>query len=280
MGKIYSSFEIKNMIDRAMTAQEAKNKLLEMMIAFDSFCHQNNLTYYLSCGTLLGAVREHGFIPWDDDADIMMPREDYNRLNTYTKIGDSIDIVSIVDDCGYYHPFAFTKLSDNTTVSLIQDSERNTGRGQFIDIFPLDSIPDSDAEKKRLLNKLKMMHRLRTIGVRKYQGGVQGIPRNTLTFLLRPFSGLWFMRRIDKTARRYSDDDTKKIGLLCYTTKDSYCWERSDFQSVSRVCYETAYLDIPAGFDSILMHQFGNYMQPPSLEERIPKHDVTMWWKK
>ena len=221
MGKIYSSFEIRSMIDRAMTPQEAKQKLLEMMVKFDEFCHENNRTYYLSCGTLLGAIREHGFIPWDDDADIMMPRRDYEQLMTFNKIGDDIDAVSIMDDCGYYHPFPFTKLSDKETVSLIKNSERNTGRGQFIDIFPLDGVPDDLSTKKRFFSKLNRMHKMRAIGVRKYRG-VHGLPHNILTFLLRPFSGMWYMKIIDKTAKKYSGSDTKRIGLLCYTTRDIY----------------------------------------------------------
>ena len=100
MGKIYSSFEIRSMIDRAMTPQEAKQKLLEMMVKFDEFCHENNRTYYLSCGTLLGAIREHGFIKHDHDIDVWMWIEDETAylIPSLRKYGFSLVYYGSVDE--------------------------------------------------------------------------------------------------------------------------------------------------------------------------------------
>ena len=76
-----------------LTDSESKILLIDMLMAFDKFCRENNLCYFLSDGTLLGAIRHKGFIPWDDDADVYMLREDYEKLIQYQEINQEIDVV-------------------------------------------------------------------------------------------------------------------------------------------------------------------------------------------
>ena len=282
MGKVYTYEETKRLAGEPLTPQECKDKLLEMMVAFDAFCEKNGLTYWLDGGTLLGAIRHHGFIPWDDDADIVMPRPDYNRLMDYDKVNEGIDIVTVKNDQGYYHPFAFTKLSDRATISIIDDSNRNTGRGQFIDIFPLDNIPDDNAQAEALFAKLNKYRRTKTFAIRKYGHGpgLKTKAVNALTFLMRPLVGLGYMKKIDQTAQQYSGTETKRWGKICNTGNPRCQWDRSLFAETLKVPYEGHPLAVPAGYDAILRHQYGDYMQLPPEEQRVAKHDVTIYWKK
>jgi len=200
----------------------------------------------------------------------------------HTKINDEIDVVSVLHDCGYYHPFTFTKLSDHSTVSIISDSNRNTGRGQFLDIFPLDNVPDDINEKKRFLKRLKRLQKMRILAIRKYGHGfnLKSHAVNVVTFLSRPLSRVWLMKKIDATAQKWNHMETKKWGMISFNTVEMLQFDKADFKETIRIPFEGRLFPVPAGYDNVLRHHFGNYMQLPPLEQRVGKHDVTIYWKK
>lgn len=117
-------------------------KILEILQAVDKTCKDNNLRYYLTAGTMLGAVRHKGFIPWDDDADIAMPRKDYDYLmQNFSKILPERFEVRCMENVNEFSaPFA--KVYDKTT-TLIEKTYIESFGGVYLDIFPLDGVPDS-----------------------------------------------------------------------------------------------------------------------------------------
>ena len=130
---------------RKLVRKEIKNYQISILKAIDSFCKDKNITYFLSGGTLLGAARHAGYIPWDDDLDLMMPREDYDRFtnefkNEYLKIYS----LATVSDCR----FPFMKVYDKRTL-VAEDSFKNEMvYGVFVDIFPLDKAPSKLSKSK------------------------------------------------------------------------------------------------------------------------------------
>jgi lipopolysaccharide cholinephosphotransferase len=132
-----------------ITVKSVQRKLKEMFLVFHNFCVDNQLTYIALGGTMLGAARHQGFIPWDDDIDVGMPRKDYEKLTillTNKKIGSCILETSDSPDRNYC--FAYAKLYD-TTSTLIENTKQQLIRGVYIDIFPLDGLGNSVEEAKR-----------------------------------------------------------------------------------------------------------------------------------
>ena len=129
-----------------LTTAEVKKIELDMLAYIHKVCVENNIRYWVCGGTLIGAIRHNGFIPWDDDIDIDMPRPDFER---FKKIADSSRYMLLTAENEKYY-YASAKLVDNNTVLNENNFEGNIdGLGVFVDIFPLDGLP-SDAKKQRI----------------------------------------------------------------------------------------------------------------------------------
>jgi len=137
-----------------------KQILLQILIYVDSICKQNSIEYSLCGGSLLGAIRHHGFIPWDDDVDILLSRPNYEKLiDVLKKKKDKYKLLLDTDKGSYY---AYTKLFDSRTILKTKYKfDQKVGLGIFIDIFPIDGLPDSLEERKdfqqELMNKKEQL---------------------------------------------------------------------------------------------------------------------------
>lgn len=127
---------------------------LEMLKVIANICEENNIDYFLAWGTLIGAVRHKGFIPWDDDVDILMPREDYNKfLKIFLNVTNNYDIYSVNNTDRYY--ISLSRIIDNTTI-IIGEKKSNEDQkdcGIFIDIYPLDFVGNNEIEIKKYFKK-------------------------------------------------------------------------------------------------------------------------------
>lgn len=123
-------------------------RILKILLALDKVCKEHNLCYYLWAGTMLGAVRHGGFIPWDDDLDIAMPRKDYDLLmqNASKWMPDPFEIVSYETDPDNY-PLPFAKIQDGST-TLIERMHLSYLGGIYLDLFPLDGVPENKLSRR------------------------------------------------------------------------------------------------------------------------------------
>lgn len=151
-------------------SEEIKRKLTEMFSWFHNFCINNNLRYYAIGGTMLGAVRHKGFIPWDDDIDVGMPRSDYKRLEQLLN-GESHEryILETPNTSANDYFYAFSKLYDSTT-TLIENTKVHIKRGIYLDIFPLDGLADTEeecVENYKVISRTSNLLLARVAGIRK-----------------------------------------------------------------------------------------------------------------
>lgn len=128
---------------RILTEKETKRELLNMLIVFSNLCYKNNLKFYLAGGTLLGAIRHKGFIPWDDDIDVCMSRNDYEKLKL---IKEKINDVYAISEPKNYPFLKFVNLS-SIVDSKFNDSEKHL----WLDIMPVDGLPENIEEVEKYI---------------------------------------------------------------------------------------------------------------------------------
>lgn len=254
-------------------------------IAFDilsdvaSFCDNRHIQYYLVCGTALGAVRHKGFIPWDDDVDIGMPRPDYDRfLSEYPS--EKYRLTHAGTDPDY--PYAFAKVCDPDTV-LIENIDHPCDLGVYIDIFPIDGLPDAEAEQKRHLKridwdlrilswkrisrtkKMDLLHKLIQIAAKAFLSSV-------------PYSAL--VAKVDRDVRLYPYESCKYVGhLTTCATWGSDVKPKSVFEQPVKHPFESGEFWLPGKYDEYLRLEYGDYMRLPPEEEQVAKHDFAAYWK-
>ena len=136
---------------KKLSLQEIREVEVELLNYFDLFCKNNGINYFLSNGTLLGAIKYSGFIPWDDDIDVLVPRKDYNRLISLFRDSDHIKLFSFERNNNFYFPFS--KLCDISTIKEEDNTNNGVTLGVDIDIFPLD-FWDSEIEKMKRVSGL------------------------------------------------------------------------------------------------------------------------------
>ena len=231
------------------------------------FCDEHGIQYWLDCGTLLGAVRHKGYIPWDDDIDIGMLREDYNRFITEFNVshkGSNFEFRSIETHLDWHLPFG--KVMDTTTL-FIQDGFEF---GINIDVFPFDDVPND----RKLLNKIyKKRDKLKTLDVarrnRKKPSG--GFIRRTIVhcirFVLHRFPEFYFVHKLSQEAQKNNNKGLKNIGII--VGDSTRCSSKLWISAVTEATFEGKKYKIPKDYDLWLKDIFGpQYMQLPPENKR------------
>lgn len=200
---------------RNISLREMQKIELDLLIVFDKICRDNSLRYYIDGGTLLGAMCYEGFIPWDDDIDLKMPRPDYEKLQ---KLGSKFpDYITIDSPSEKHCEYTMIKLIDNRTI-LIEENEDNTKTtGVYIDIFPMDGHPNEENECKQHIQKLQRLnslfhHSLNSFNDMKSSSSVVSRIKGTIYNLV--YSPWKLYNSLTDTAKKYSYEDCKYVGLL------------------------------------------------------------------
>ncbi len=252
--------------------RELQGVLLEMLSVLDRVCSENGLRYYLFYGTLLGAMRHDGFIPWDDDADIVMPREDYEKLLHLPKdrIPEGYFLQSPYSE--KYGRFAFAKLRKNGTACICSAHRHiRMHQGIFVDIFPFDE-PAKGCRwamwvVPRLFERLTAFSCARLPGVLKVF-----IPLQIVWSALFPSS--WFARMGNWVARLLSGRSGRYISTFCTIRDHSerIGWDVEMFDPPRRIAFENIKLNVPSNAESLLAQRYGDWERLPPEDKRIPVH--------
>ena len=257
--------------------------ILEALYFFDSFCRTHRLTYYAVGGTAIGAVRHHGIIPWDDDIDVAMPRPDYDRFVSLcpSSLPSAYRLVTPYTDADYNLPFA--KLIDTRTV-LVERSAVPCRIGLFIDIFPLDAASDdslaADCETRRyrrLMNRLEavtarttFMSRLGLL-LRPHEWGRFAV--QTAAVFFRQTLRHRYLLRLERIARRHPYGSTQWLTNYggAYGSRERFPAAYLDGDT-PRLPFADGTIPLFPRYHDYLTRIYGDYMQLPPPEKRIPHH--------
>lgn len=265
---------------REIQFEEMKKIELNILIYFTEVCEENNLRYYLGGGTLLGAVRHKGFIPWDDDIDVMMPRPDFQKLLSLSINNENYNIIK-PESVGYYYNFA--KLVDTRTILEEKGIKRIDGLGVYIDIFPLDGMPETpDARKKRFKELNSIRKRINNTCLLKPK-----FHRNPFAYLnaCRIYNS---NKNIDLSSlqKKYLDsalknsfDDSEFVFAAGGAYGDRDIFPGKWFEKEIELQFENLSVKAFNGYDFYLTQLYGDYMTLPPEDKRVTPHHTIVYFK-
>lgn len=250
--------------------------LLGTLREFKRICEENSLQWWMAFGSAIGAARHKGFIPWDDDVDVFMPRADYERLYTLSVPGYKIIRAGKGED----YPFPYMKFCDGNT-TIWERQMYPCVFGVFIDVFPLDEAGEGDAEAVRV--------RYRKVFGR-YKRAQRVYPRGAFMgkIMKLDFRGafkvvadeLWHAQRIDSYREKFLHIDKEVSGrrgenYIVYGTSSDYrglTLPRNFFEETLPMEFEGMEVNMPVGYDAMLRMYYGDYMVLPPEDKRVSGH--------
>lgn len=253
-----------------MSNKEIKECIAQILSDFADFCNKNDLHYQLTAGTLLGAIRHKGFIPWDDDIDVAMPREDYDRLHKIlktTKIKPNYEICSLLAGNSDY-PFA--KIVDTNT--KIVNANNNLLNHLWIDIFPIDGVSNEQAkdiikESKKTTIWLKLL--CKSAKNLKYYG----LKETLIVLSAHIKKPNYYADKLDKFARQHKIDDCEYVAEIAWGSIYR-CMKKDIYFTLTDTEFEGRMYKAPKNYDTFLKVFYGDdYMQLPPEDQR-DTHDI------
>lgn len=253
-------------------------QLLELEIAREirRICNKNSISFFIIGGTLLGAVRHNGFIPWDDDLDIGMLRDDYNRFLEIAprELDSRFFLQTTESDSGYYHVFSKVRLN-GTHMYEIANGAQKKHDGIFVDIFPYDRVVEEKALSKLYTLKLKILGKMTLL---KHSYDLNALTSNPLSkvfnMLLKyfPISTSKVDRIMDK--EMFDDINGKYLMERDGMFKGSLIFPCEYIYDLTELQFENELFPAPKEYDKYLRQAYGDYMKLPPLEDRLIGHSV------
>lgn len=259
---------------KELSLQEIKQIELDILKVFRSFCVENNIRYFISHGTLLGAIRYKGFIPWDDDLDVLVPREDYDRLLTIFKDTERYQLIAFEKNPEYAFPYA--KLCDMTTRKVEGGYDNGVELGLDIDVFPLDTW-DNNLEKAKQEVKCQKWNR-RCLNLSKRQkpdslNPAKRFVKGILMALCKVRGSAYYVEKIIKVANKPEQKGSRYMGGKAwnvYGERDILPAEV--FAEAIELEFEGEKFFAPVGYDTFLTSLYGDYLPEPPVEKRKTHH--------
>lgn len=255
--------------DYKVTTQRKKvwQKELEILEKIIEICENNNIKYSLSGGSLLGAVRHKGFIPWDDDIDIVMKREDYNKFLSIAEkqLQYPYFVQYYKTEKMYNRGHAQIRNSETTAILKYETTiqgKNNYNKGIFVDIFPLDNVPNDEKERKRFVNRVDFKKKIITL-TRSKEKSIKGLIKRCIkNIIMVLFDKQTQIEKFEKYVLKYNDVDTRQCGAIAFFPKE-FKYENSWFKDFVKLQFEYLEVTCVKNYDQLLKRQYGDYMKIP-----------------
>ena len=256
---------------REILLDELKEIQIAILDVVDAFCKENNINYWLDGGTLLGAVRHGGYIPWDDDIDIGLLRKDYDLfLQKFNEKNERYKVFSIENNKNF--PYPFSKVLDTNTI-LYEPNEQGVKLSVNIDVFVYDNAPNDDKLLSQMYRKAEIYNRIYHFLLYKtklYNADKFNPVKNTIKKICSKISPCFVCKKIVNNSKRYSLKDTCWVGEFLCATKIKA--SKNIFKEFVEVNFEGKKYNAPIGWDIWLTCFYQNYMELPPIEKQTSHH--------
>ncbi|WP_288162054.1 LicD family protein [Dubosiella newyorkensis] len=267
--------------------KNVQNISLEILKTISDICEKKGFNYYLMYGTLLGAIRHEGFIPWDDDLDIMMPRNDYERLLRYLQSHKQeypdLDIFN-PQTCKDY-PYMITRISNNK-YKIVTENEKDYGLGVFIDIYPFDGLGNNSliatihGLRGDLLSSLCFQSTREYFTLANTESFLKKSAKYPIFLLSKLLGTKVLMNKLEKLSHKYDYKTSNFVGCVTWLSggkKDIF--QKKYFTKTIKKKFENYYFNVPNGYEIILKQIYGNYHELPPMNQRVGHHFYKIYKK-
>lgn len=250
-----------------LTLRERQLEYLRILKELDRFCTESNLRYYMGCGTLIGAVRHKGFIPWDDDLDVFVPRPDFMKMVKNYHVNGFV-LHTIYNDKA--HPFNFGRLCSDRVHRVF----RNIKVYDFgIDVYVINGAPSDREQQLQHMNKV--FHYIkRKEKLRKFRD-------NLVRHKLWPSDNLDFAlmnKELIKAEEEFSKYDFESCDYIWPYGGGRLNMIKSNYGTPTRIPFEDGLFYAPEHYHKVLTLAYGNYMELPPEDQRLPNHGGSYYW--
>ena len=255
--------------------------LFEIMVALDEFCEKHNIGYFLDSGTLLGAVRHKDFIPWDDDVDLTMTRENFEKLlKVAHELPAPFQFILPTEYNGYF--FDFVPRIINTEFPLREETDADRAQNNYqnrlaVDIFIIDKAPDDPKKFGKMVFRQKMLYGYAMAHRYDKHAHEHGLADKLKIFVLMTLGRMQSLDKIFKKQEKLSTSyNDQQVGHYCLTNaimkEIGLCYPIECIEETVRLPLRDRTFPCPAGYDTVLTILYGDYMTPPPENDRVPLH--------
>lgn len=262
---------------RRLDGDEVKQKIFGIMCDFADYCDEHGLRYYMCGGTLLGAVRHKGFIPWDDDVDLLMPRPDFDKLHELMKTEPMQPYYELRGIMAGNADIPYAKVVDKRT--LIDAKYLTSNEHLWIDIFPMDGLPDDEAQSDELLTRVIAIRKKISRSEAKIGTGknpIRTVLKVPAVFIYRLIGAKTYAKKIDRMSRRLDFDKCEYVGGITWSQGKNERMKKSDFVPYKEIEFNGRMFHAPMCTEYYLTRLYGDYMQLPPEDKRVT-HDFAAY---
>lgn len=266
---------------REVSSEDCKRLQLNILINVARFCDEHNIKYSLAYGTLIGAIRHKGFIPWDDDIDIIMMRNDYERFVSLYH-DSSFQLIDGNHHANHLH----VRVADMSTQIIFQHSaikRKFYNGGVWLDVFPIDNVPQSEKKYRSFMKQVRFLCHLQKIGELNFKTVWKG---NFMWKVIRGFRYMMVKPLVkpigylsEKMMLKYNGRYSEKVANVSLWYLKYPSFSSSLMNEIVDVEFEGYHFKALKNYDEFLRGIYGDYMTPPPLVDRTPRHDYIAYWR-